>query len=106
QICKDEVPKREELDNYPLDRQMLYHAILLDAYYPIRIIWAYNGLKSEYSLRDKYVKFIEKNITTNPDKKIKGFGPVNFPNLIICDNNSLIKTNGMPFGTPIDFDDW
>nr|MBL1146054.1 hypothetical protein [Bacteroidota bacterium]NOG58847.1 hypothetical protein [Bacteroidota bacterium] len=106
QLCRDEVPKREELSQYPIDRQMVYHSILLDAYYPIRIVWAYNGLKSEYSLRNKYVKLIEENITTDPKNKKKGYGPVNFPNLIICKDNSLIKTNGMPFGTPIDIDDW
>jgi len=104
-ICQSELPKRSELENLPFEKQMIFHILSLEAFYPARIVWGYNGFKSEYSLRNSMIKFLEKNISTK-DEKIRGFDPLGFPNLIICENNSLIKNNGIPFAYPIDKDLW
>ena len=34
--------------------------------------------------------------STGPDNMIAGFGPHNFPNLIICGEYSMFKNNAMP----------
>ena len=104
-ICQSELPKRSELEKLPFEKQMIFHILSLETIYPARIVWGYNGFKSEYSLRNSMIKFLEKNISTK-DKKISGFDPLGFPNLIICENNSLIKNNGIPFAYPIDDDLW
>jgi hypothetical protein len=41
------------------------------------------------------------NISGPRKKRNKGFSPLNFPNLIICDKFSFIKANGIPFVPPI-----
>ncbi|WP_417266108.1 DUF6602 domain-containing protein [Brumimicrobium sp.] len=104
-ICQTELPNRSDLEKLPFEKQMLFHILTLEAFYPARIVWGYNGFKSEYSLRNSMINFLEKNISTK-DEKIRGFDPLGFPNLIICENNSLIKNNGIPFAYPIDKDLW
>ena len=36
----------------------------------------------------------------------KGFGPGSYPNLIVCNNSSLVKINGMPYSAPMTDDRW
>lgn len=78
--------------------------LVRESKYPIRIVIGYNGIKSEESLRTRFVEYLSENITTDKVKH-SGYGPNNFPNLIICDNNSLIKLLGTPFNSPIQKED-
>lgn len=105
-ICKEELPLRENLIKISAEKQHLYHVLLMEAFYPSRIVWGYNGFKSEFSLRNHFADYLEENISTEENKGILGFGPLNFPNLIICDKYSLIKTNGIPFAHPLFDDSW
>lgn len=100
-IFKEELPNEKDLKDLPIEKEMIYHILLLEAFYPARIVWGYNGFKSELSLRESYADFIGNNSSTDKSNLIKGFGPKNFPSLIICDNYSLIKANGLPFAFPI-----
>lgn len=95
-ICREELPFRNELDSISENNQMIFHTLLLDAFYPARIAWGYNGFKSEFSLRQAFSKFVQDNISS-PRKKVTRLSPLTMPNLIICDKYSLVKTNGMPF---------
>ncbi|RNI22649.1 DUF6602 domain-containing protein [Rufibacter latericius] len=104
-ICQTELPTRSELKRLPFEEQMIYHILLKEAFYPARIVWGYNGFKSEYSLRESLLDFIGKNIST-PEKKIRGFDPIGFPNLIICGTSSIVKTNGIPFAYPVMEHNW
>lgn len=109
QICKEELPKIPDLNNLPIQKQMMHDILLEEVFQPIRIVWGYNGFKSEFSLRKSFIDYLGQNVPLNPEKpekKVVGFGPLNFPNLIICDKYSLIKANGMPFGYPLDEDEW
>lgn len=76
-----------------------------ESYLPLRIVWGYNGFSSEHSLRESFVQFLSENLSTE-DKKIKGFGPNNFPNMIICDEYTILKMDGMPFIAPLDNNGW
>lgn len=105
-IFNEELPTREELQQLPYEKEIFYHVLLLEAFYPARIVWGYNGFKSEFSLRESFIDYIEENISSVSGAKKPGFGPLNFPNLIICDKYSLVKTNGIPFGHPVDNNNW
>jgi hypothetical protein len=96
-LLRMELPRRNELDSYSEDEQYIYHTLLMEAYYPIRIVIGYFGFNSEYSLREAFVRYLEEQAKNGP---AKGFGPGSFPSIIICGNNSIIKNNGMPYSTP------
>lgn len=98
-LCHDELYSKDDLKILPIERQMIYHSIALEAYLPLRIVWGYDGFKSEYSLRESFVKYIESEIPEVGYKK--GFSPFSIPSLIICNNYSLVKNNGIPFAFPI-----
>ncbi|GAB3636319.1 hypothetical protein GCM10027422_19090 [Hymenobacter arcticus] len=106
QICQLELPTRDELGKLPSELQMIYHILLLDAFYPLRIVWGYNGFKTEFSMREAFIKFLEEKTTTDPNNKIHGYGPLNMPSLTICEDSCVIKTNGMPFGSPMENGWW
>ncbi|PEL97813.1 hypothetical protein CN602_23360 [Bacillus cereus] len=96
----EEIPPYKEVIKYPLHKQMIYHCLLKEAYLPLRIIFGFNGYKSEFTLRKGFIDYLEENM----DKY--GYGPVNFPNLIICGDYSLIKLDGYPFNGAIKDDFW
>jgi hypothetical protein len=73
---------------------------------PPRIILGYNGFKNERNFRQKFFEYLETNLTTDFANKIGGFGPHNFPNLIICENYTMMKNNGMPFVAPVNKELW
>jgi len=100
-LFNEELPEYEKLNELPIEKEMLYHVLLMEAFYPARIVWGYNGFKSEFSLRESFVEYLEDNISTTEETRITGFGPLGFPNLIICDKYSLVKTNGIPFAHPV-----
>tara|TARA_R110001606_G_scaffold186732_1_gene334256 strand:- start:54 stop:1334 length:1281 start_codon:yes stop_codon:yes gene_type:complete len=96
-LTNTELPRREDLDKLPENYQYIYHNLLMEAYFPLRIVFGYFGYNSEYSLREGFIKMLEDKI--NADER-KGLGVGSLPNLIICNDFSLIKSNGMPFAIP------
>lgn len=101
-ISKMQLPKYNEINGLETKYQMLYHSLVVECFLPIRVIFGYEGFANELSLRSKFIDFISSNIT--PDTGVaRGFGATSLPNLIIAKENSLIKTNGMPYA--ITFDD-
>lgn len=76
-----------------------------ESYLPLRIVWGYNGYASENRLRESFVKFLNENLSTN-EVIFDGFGPNNFPNLIICDDYTILKMDAMPFMSSLDKDGW
>ncbi len=94
-LLRSKIPKRSELHHYTAIEQQLYHSLLMEAYFPIRIVFGFLGFKSEYNLREGFVKMLD-NITKGGP--VKGYGAISMPNLIICDELCIVKNNGMPFG--------
>lgn len=94
-ISKMGFPKRDQVDSLEEKYQMLYHILTVECLLPIRVIFGYEGFSSEKSLRDKFVEYISRQADSTTGKK--GFGAHSLPNLIIAKENSLIKTNGMPY---------
>lgn len=104
-ICRKDITARTagELAEY---EEFIFHTLRVEAFLPVRIIWGYNGFVSEFSFRESFFEYIKSNLTIDLNKKIGGFGPHNFPNLIICGQFSMLKQNGMPFGYPVQENNW
>jgi hypothetical protein len=98
--CKKDLSAKR-LGELSIEEENIYHTLRIEALLPVRIVWGYNGFKSEFNLRESFVEYIGENLTTDFDNKIGYFGPHNFPNLIICDKFSIIKANAMPCISPI-----
>ena len=90
----------DNISTLSFQEQMLYHLLVVEELFPIRVIFGYSGFSTEKILRKKFIDYISDNLS-------KGYGPQSLPNLIIAGENSIIKTNGMPYGLNIqDIDDY
>jgi hypothetical protein len=96
-MLRTELPRRRELETYSEKEQYLYHTLLMEAYFPLRIVFGYFGFKTEYGLREGFAKFLGNQAKDGPKR---GFGANSLPSLIICGKSSIIKNNGMPFALP------
>lgn len=104
-ICRKDVTalKSGELSK---NEELVFHTLRTEAFLPVRMIWGYNGFVSEFNFRNSFFEYLSTNLTTDFNNKIGGFGPHNFPNLIICGQFTMLKQNGMPFGYPMTEDNW
>lgn len=91
QILGEPTPVGKQFDELPFDKKAVHEMLRNDHVAPVRIILGYGGFKTEHSLRQGFLKFLEQN----PNRP--GFGGSALPNLIVCGENSIIKTNGQPF---------
>ncbi|MBK8392044.1 MAG: hypothetical protein IPL23_23465 [Saprospiraceae bacterium] len=92
-----ELPRKETLSSLSDRENIIYHFLLMEAFYPLRIAIGYYGYKDEFSLREGFVNKLEEKVKDGPTR---GYSPGSFPNMFICGDCSIIKTNGMPFGFP------
>jgi hypothetical protein len=105
QICRKDLMEYNSVgasDN----EEGIYHALWADTILPVRIIWGYNGFSNEYKFRESFCNYLSEKRSTDPDNMIAGFGPHNFPNLIICGKYAMVKNNAMPFIAPVQDDSW
>jgi len=93
-------PPHKDVDQLPIEKQMIYRTLIIERISPVRIILGYHGFKSEYALRNAMLIFLGENLEQ------QGFGIWNFPQLIISDKYSLVKLNGQPYTTPMKSDYW
>lgn len=100
-ISKMELPEHEQVNRLEEKYQLLYHSLVIECFLPIRIIFGYDGFANEQSLRKKFVEYISQHVDPSTGNA-KGFGATSLPNLIIAKENSLIKTNGMPYAITFD----
>lgn len=101
-ISKKKLPEFDDIKKLDIRDQMLYHSLVIESLLPLRVIFGYEGLKDEKSLRNKFVEYLKENISEDGNL-IKGYGASSLPNLIISGDCALIKTNGMPY--TLTFDD-
>lgn len=99
-ICKQDVIQsgKERTTFESSTTELMYHILKVESTLPARIVFGYEGYKSEYALREGLVKFLADN-KSEPESLKHGFGPLNFPNLIINGNYTLLKGDGMPYGS-------
>ncbi|MBR4791760.1 MAG: hypothetical protein IK024_12785 [Treponema sp.] len=92
EITKKEFPQnKEELKKLDIISQMIYHHLVIMYAMPLRVIFGYYGFKTEKSLRDGYYEYLTEHLQEYH------YGPNSMPDLIICDNASIIKVNQQPF---------
>lgn len=96
QITHQIAPAHSDVENLPFDLKLLYHTLVTEFVWPIRIVVGYHGWKKEETLRNHFSKFVL-NRLENPI----GMGAGSFPQLIICGQYSLVKMNGFPYVTPL-----
>ncbi|MFT5873318.1 MAG: hypothetical protein ACI8WT_002262 [Clostridium sp.] len=94
------LPNFDDVKNLKEETQILYHALVVESYLPIRAVFGYDGFKTESNLRKAFIHYISNNSSN------KGFGITSLPSLIVCGENSLIKTNGIPYALPTDTKKW
>ncbi len=93
-------PEFKDKESLPPPLQLIYHTLIIEQLSPIRIVLGYGGYKSEKTLREGLVTFLEKQGAG------QGFGVPSFPHLITCNGISLAKLNGQPFFRPMVGDYW
>lgn len=93
-------PNPGDIAKEPLALQMVYCALVAEHNLPLRVILGYDGFASEKNFRESFVGFLEKNIGA------RGFGPVNFPNLMISGDYSLVKLSGQPYAARMEGMSW
>jgi len=99
-ITRKTLPARSELNTLPFHIQMIYHALVVELSLPIRIVFGYNGFKTEESLRESFYEYLNAHLVQS------GFGPTCLPNIVICESFSLLKLNGMPYAGNLQNDYW
>lgn len=82
------------------EEEYVYHSLVTEAQLPVTVVLGYNGLKSESSLREKYYAYIAGK-ASGEGEVIRGYGPNNYPSLVICGDNSIVKMGGCPYNAPL-----
>jgi hypothetical protein len=94
------IPPGSDWKAMPMDKHLIWHAIMTDQIAPVRIMLGYGGYSTENGLRRGYTEFFEKKLSTS------GYGPPSMPNLIVADGVSLVKLSGHPYSHPRLPDGW
>ncbi|MFJ6578484.1 DUF6602 domain-containing protein [Streptomyces sp. NPDC091368] len=81
----------EKFAALPFEEDALLQTLLLEQVSSIRVVVGMHGFKRERAFRRSMISYLEENVART------GFGPANFPQLIISGGFSLVKTNGRPF---------
>lgn len=89
----------EEIVALSYEEDALLQTLTLEQVSAVRVILGMHGFKSERAFRLSMANYLEQNIGNH------GFGPANFPQLIVSGRYSLVKANGRPFMTPL-IDGW
>ena len=103
-ITRSHPPTAEQLAQFPLDMEMLYRTLVTESVLPVRIALGYAGYKSERSLRRGFIDYLQKHVYDGKGQPKRGFGPNSLPNLVVCGDSTLVKTNGFPYVGPINDD--
>lgn len=100
EITGQVAPSHDKLMELPISLQQIYHNIVVEQFSPICITLGYGGLKSEYTLRKKFLEFLERQILK------EGYGVPSLPNLIVAGEASLVKLSGHPYHVPLQNGEW
>lgn len=84
-------PHYDYVHELPFEKRLIYTSLVREEQAPLRIVIGYNGYKTENSLREAVNNFYDGKAG------VAGHGPVNMPNLIISNDYSILKINGLPY---------
>ena len=94
-ICHKEISAYKKGQLNPQE-EYIYHTLVMDCYFPLRIVLGYNGYKTEEGFREAFIEFLDTKKSTE-ENKIPGYSPMILPNLIISDGFTLAKLTGSPY---------
>ncbi len=77
----------------------IYHILMVEAGWPLRIALGFRGFANESTFRQGILDFLAKNVG-----KLRS-GPMSLPSFIIGPNAAAIKNVSMPWGSPLDADE-
>jgi len=83
---------KQPANDMPEEDREILNAIIAEQYCPVRVIFGYQGYANEHGLRSAFLD----QVGTWVGSEASG-GPVGFPNLVICGQNSLLKLSGHPY---------
>ncbi len=97
-IAGESVIIRNKLRNQfsSVTHEALFHTLRWEAFLPVRILFSYDGYKTERGIRDAFYNFLTSH-KSSAEIQVHGFSPLHFPNLIISGNSSIIKNNALPY---------
>lgn len=98
-ICHKELSAYKKGQLNPQE-EYIYHSLVMDGFFPLRIVFGYNGHKTEEGLRQTYLDYLAGKTSTE-NNRINGYSPSSFPNLIISEGMSLVKLSGCPYSLPL-----
>ena len=93
-ITGEVAPPPDQWNDMDPAKHMILHIVMQDQIAPLRIMFGYDGYRSEASLRKGFLDFTEGNLNR------LGFGPDRLPSLIVAGGNSLVKMSGHPYLVP------
>lgn len=107
QICNEDIIENGVLRTKFSDttKEQIFHILKLESLMPARIIFAYEGFKTEYGMRESFIKMLSEYKSTSTEVKY-GYGPLNFPDLILNGEFSFVKGNAMPYVSPLINGQW
>jgi hypothetical protein len=85
----------EDIAQLPVWKLQVGLALFIESVTPIRVVLGYHGFSSETNFREAFLGYLSSR------KGVRGYGPADFPSLIISGGYSLIKLNGMPYSVPV-----
>jgi hypothetical protein len=85
----------------PTPLQIIFSAMVRESLYPVRVIWGYDGYRTEEGLRQG-----AERLFFGQGESVGSKGFLSFPSLVTCGSLSLVKLNGFPYFNPhADFQD-
>lgn len=87
-VCRMAYPANAMPDNLPAIESDIFKLLFVDACTPLRIIFSFGGYTTEDGLRRGYSAAFG---------KIEAKDILGSPSLVICNDLSIVKANGMPF---------
>jgi len=94
------VDRYEQVMELPGDQQQVFHLLLTEPISYIRVIFGYDGFKTEKGFRRSLFDQLEKQI------EVPGFGPGSSPQLMVSGGYTTCKANGQPFSAPLHARKW
>ena len=85
-----------DLGQLTFSELQIYNTLLMEEFFPVRVIFGYSGFSDEFALRKGFIEHLAK-ICARPLGERPNFNINSFPNLIVCGKSSIIKLDGFPF---------
>jgi hypothetical protein len=92
-ITRKSIETEDDVKNLSPRDAAIFNTLLQIAKSPVSIIYGHHGYASESTFRNAVDKYWRKQI-----REKKSLNPSSLPDLIICNDLSIIKLNGMPYG--------